>query len=75
MRRLHKTLNSPATALSLQSSSVIEAIAQLAQAENPSAIVIGASREGLLQQAINGNIPRAIAQQTESTILLFRGAL
>ncbi|WP_442942541.1 hypothetical protein [Nostoc sp.] len=38
-------------------------------------VVLGASREGLLQQAIQGNIPEAIASGVESTVILVRGAI
>jgi CIC family chloride channel protein len=38
-------------------------------------IVLGASREGLLQQAIKGNIPEAIARYGDRTVILVRGAI
>jgi CIC family chloride channel protein len=38
--------------------------------------MLGASREGLLQQAVNGNIPAAIASRVDnSTVILVRGAI
>jgi CIC family chloride channel protein len=37
--------------------------------------VLGASREGLLQQAIKGNIPAVIASGVECTVILVRGAI
>jgi CIC family chloride channel protein len=38
-------------------------------------VVLGASREGMLQQAIKGNIPAAIALRVESTVILVRGSI
>ncbi|WP_302849270.1 universal stress protein [Leptolyngbya iicbica] len=36
-------------------------------------ILLGASREGLLTQAIKGNIPEAIARRSHCNVILFRG--
>lgn len=71
---LQKNLHLSITARPICSTSVVDAIANLAEAEKASVILIGASREGLLQQVIHGNIPQAIAQDTKSTVILFRGA-
>ncbi|MCY7275399.1 MAG: universal stress protein [Phormidesmis sp. CAN_BIN44] len=38
-------------------------------------IVLGATREGLLQQVIKGNIPEEIARQCDCTVILVRGAI
>jgi chloride channel protein, CIC family len=35
-------------------------------------ILLGASRESLLQQAIKGNIPEAIARNSPCTVILVR---
>lgn len=72
---LRQNLDLRITARPLCSASIVEAITHLAEVEQASVILMGASREGLLQQAIHGNIPQAIAQDTNSTIILFRGAL
>ncbi len=37
--------------------------------------MLGVSREGLLVQVIQGNIPKMIAQQVNSTVILVRGKL
>jgi CIC family chloride channel protein len=74
-RILKKNLNLKITARPICSSSVVDAIAHLAEAEQASVIMIGASRESLLQQVIHGNIPQAIARDAKSTVILFRGAL
>jgi chloride channel protein, CIC family len=53
---------------------VADAVVQLAEQESCDVIMIGASREGLLQQAIAGNIPEAIARSGQQTVILVRGA-
>ncbi|NJK29237.1 MAG: CBS domain-containing protein [Acaryochloris sp. SU_5_25] len=53
---------------------VAEAIVELARLQGSDIIVIGASATGFLQQTLKGNIPIAIAQGTEATIILVRGS-
>lgn len=53
---------------------VADAIVELARLQHTDIIVIGASPAGLVHQALKGNIPLAIAQGTEATIILVRGA-
>jgi CIC family chloride channel protein len=55
--------------------SVSEAVIDVAQNEQCDVIVVGASREGMLQQAIQGNIPEAIARHCDCTVILVRKAL
>ena len=55
--------------------SVSEAIIDLAQKDQCDVIVLGASREGLLQQVIQGNLPEAIARNCKCTVILVRKAL
>lgn len=55
--------------------SVAEAITQLAKREQCDVIMLGASREGLLQQVLRGNVPEAIARDTNCTVILVRGAI
>ncbi|NEQ80593.1 MAG: universal stress protein, partial [Moorea sp. SIO2I5] len=52
-----------------------DALIRLAKAQKYDVVVIGASREGLLEQAIHGNIPEAIARGVDSTVILVREAL
>ena len=47
----------------------------LAESQHCDVILLGASREGLLQNVIHGNIPTMIASQVQSTVILVRGAL
>lgn len=54
--------------------SVSDALIDLAQNDQCDAIVLGASREGLLKQVIQGNIPEAVARGCECTIILVRSA-
>ncbi|MBN3879548.1 MULTISPECIES: chloride channel protein [unclassified Nostoc] len=73
MRR--RKLSSTVIALPIQANSVAEGVIKLVQTEGYDVVVLGASREGLLQQAIQGNIPEAIASGVESTVILVRGAI
>ncbi|MEH2107407.1 chloride channel protein [Nostoc sp.] len=68
-------LSSTVIALPVQANSVTEGVINLVKTEGYDVVVLGASREGLLQQAIQGNIPEAIASGVESTVILVRGAI
>ncbi len=70
-----RKLSSTVTAVPVQAESVAEGIINLVKTEGYDVVVLGASREGLLQQAIQGNIPEAIASNVESTVILVRGAI
>ena len=71
----NRKLQSTVIAEPIKSDSVSEGVINLANKEHYDVVIIGASREGLLQQAINGNIPEAIASGVESTVILVRGAV
>ncbi|BBD66015.1 Cl- channel voltage-gated family protein [Nostoc commune NIES-4072] len=73
MRR--RKLSSSVVALPVQANSVAEGVINLVKTEGYDVVVLGASQEGLLQQAIQGNIPEAIASGVESTVILVRGAI
>ena len=60
---------------SVCANSVVEAVVDMAQNDQCDVIVLGASREGLLQQAIQGNIPEAIARDSKCTVILVRKAI
>ncbi|MGK7874377.1 MAG: chloride channel protein [Xenococcaceae cyanobacterium] len=68
-------LDMPSIPICIRSYSVPEAVIHLATAEKCDVVMLGASREGLLQQAIHGNIPEAIARGVDSTVILVRGAI
>jgi CIC family chloride channel protein len=71
----NRKLSSTVVALPVQADSVPEGVINLVKTEGYDVVVLGASREGLLQQAIQGNIPEAIASGIESTVILVRGAI
>ncbi|WP_413175428.1 chloride channel protein [Anabaena azotica] len=71
----HRNLQSTVIAAPVQANSVCEGVINLVQTEGYDVVVLGASREGLLQQAIQGNIPETIASGVESTVILVRGEI
>lgn len=71
----HRQLAGKVIAIPVIASSVVEGVLDLAKAQDLDVIVLGASREGLLQQAINGNIPAAITGSVDCTVILVRGAI
>lgn len=72
---LNQQLECPMMAHPIWGNSVTDAVVKLAWKENCDVIVLGASREGLLQQAIKGNIPEAIARNSNRTVILVRGVI
>jgi CIC family chloride channel protein len=72
---LNNRLDTKVMPIPIRAHSVADAIVHLATADRCDVIVLGASREGLLQQVIHGNIPEAIARGVSSTVILVRGAL
>jgi chloride channel protein, CIC family len=70
-----RKLSSTVVALAVQADSVAEGVINLVKTEGSDVVIVGASREGLLQHAIQGNIPEAIASGVESTVILVRGAI
>lgn len=71
----HRQLAGQVSAVPVIASSVASGVVELVKAQNIDAIILGASREGLLQQAMNGNIPAAIASRVECTVILVRSAI
>ncbi|WP_035799723.1 chloride channel protein [Crocosphaera chwakensis] len=74
-KRLKEELERPVIPLPVRSQSVADAIIHLAEAESCDVVMLGVSREGLLVQVMQGNIPKMIAQQVKSTVILVRGKL
>lgn len=72
---LSSRLKCPVSLTSLCANSVSEAVIDLAQKDQCDVIVLGATREGLLQQAIKGNIPEEIMRRCNCTVILVRGAI
>jgi chloride channel protein, CIC family len=73
MRR--RQLSSNVVAVPVQAESVVEGVINLVNSEGYDVVVLGASREGLLQHAVQGNIPEAIASGVDCTVILVRGAI
>ena len=71
----HRQLAGQVSAVPVIASSVASGVVELVKAQDIDAVVLGASREGLLQQAMNGNIPAAIASRVECTVILVRSAI
>lgn len=74
-RFLHRRLDCPVQANPVFASSIAETILKLADRDLRDVIILGASRESLLQQAIKGNIPEAIARRSAGTVILVRTAI
>jgi CIC family chloride channel protein len=72
---LNNRLQTKVMPIPIRANSVADAIVHLTTADRCDVIVLGASREGLLQQVIHGNIPEAIVRGVSSTVILVRGAL
>jgi CIC family chloride channel protein len=71
---LRDNLSLPVMPIAVRSRSVSDAVIRLAREEKCNVVMLGASREGLLQRAIHGNIPEAIANKVDSTTIIVRGA-
>jgi CIC family chloride channel protein len=72
---LHTRVNGDVVATGIQANSVSESIIEYAENDHSDVIVLGASRENLLQQTIHGNIPAAIARKSSCTLILVRTAI
>ncbi len=72
---LGKRINCPVTAIPIKASSIADSVIELTEADNSDVVVLGASREGLLTQVIQGNIPQAIARGCQCHVILVRCAL
>lgn len=73
--RLRKQMDTIVQTVSWRSDTPVDAIVQLAEVKQCDLTIIGASQEGLMQQAMHGNIPEAIASGIEGTVILVRGSL
>ena len=79
LRQIQQTLmpllNCPTLSRPIVSDSIPEAIIRLAWREHCDVIILGASRESLLNQVLHGNVPAAIARHSNRTVILVRGAI
>ncbi|OIP69554.1 MAG: chloride channel protein [Oscillatoriales cyanobacterium CG2_30_44_21] len=71
---LFKTKKFSAGVISVCSKSIADAIVDLANQERSDVILLGASRESMLQHIVQGNIPDAIARNSDKTIIIFKRA-
>ncbi|MBW4580119.1 MAG: chloride channel protein [Tildeniella nuda ZEHNDER 1965/U140] len=72
---LRQRLQTSVITLPVCANSVSDAVIDMAQNDQCDVIVVGASREGLLQQAIQGNIPETITRHCDCTVILVRKAI
>ncbi|MGA7955037.1 MAG: chloride channel protein [Gloeobacterales cyanobacterium] len=70
---LKQHFNGAVTTTLIRSSSISDAILDCAKQNHSEVIILGASREGMLQQVLHGNIPAAISQSNDQTVILVRG--
>jgi len=71
-RELEKTVSCHVVGTPVVGSSVTEAVLEMAEKYNYDAIVLGATRQGLLRRAVTGNIPETIAKRSDRTVILVR---
>ncbi|WP_373544108.1 chloride channel protein [Chamaesiphon sp.] len=67
-------LHGAITTVPIYTSSIPEAVLNYARQDGSDAIVLGASRAGILQQVVNGNIPAVISQNSDRTVIVVRGS-
>lgn len=72
---LQSKLSCPVIPLAIPAYSVSKAIIELTRHKKYGLVVLGASNEGLLQNAVRGNIPEEIARYANSTVIIFRNSL
>ncbi len=75
VEQLRRYLPYPVIPRAIVNDAIADSIVTLAQEEHCDVIVLGASRESLLKQVIQGNIPEAIARQSSCTVMLVRDTL
>ncbi|MGI0482900.1 chloride channel protein [Geminocystis sp. CENA526] len=72
VKKLRNLVTTEVQPLIISSPSVVSAILHLAQSQNAELVILGASRESLLQQAWYGNIPESIASKLDTTVIIIR---
>ncbi len=68
-------LSCPVAIMPICARSVSEAVIDLVQNDQCDVVVLGATRERLLQQVIQGDIPSTIARRCDCTVILVREAI
>jgi CIC family chloride channel protein len=69
---LYKSLRFSVGQISVCSKSIADAIVDLANQQRSDVIMLGASNESILQQILHGNIPEAIARNSDRTIIIYK---
>ncbi|MGL5805099.1 MAG: chloride channel protein [Xenococcaceae cyanobacterium] len=69
---LTEKLGFPVIPIKILSNAVADAIVAQVERDESDVVILGASSEGLLQQAVRGNIPEAIARRVSSTVIIVR---
>jgi CIC family chloride channel protein len=72
VEKLQSLVKTTINSVCIRSHSVIKAIIHLAEAEKCELVILGASRDSLLKQAFQGNIPEAIASALTTTVIIVR---
>ena len=71
----HKLNTTSVSIIPVKADSVSDGVIKLVKTERYDVVILGASDEGMLQHAIKGSIPEAIATGVESIVILVRGAI
>ncbi|MDZ8035768.1 MAG: chloride channel protein [Nostoc sp. DedQUE08] len=71
-RFLQRRVSGKVMATPVRANSVSEAVLNCAKLDNSDVIVLGASRESLLQQAIQGNIAENISRKSNCTVIMVK---
>ena len=69
---LYKSLRFSVGQIAVCSKSIADAIVDLANQQRSDVIMLGASNESILQQILHGNIPEAIARNSDRTIIIYK---
>ncbi|BBC24792.1 Cl- channel, voltage-gated family protein [Pseudanabaena sp. ABRG5-3] len=72
---LYKSLRFSVGQIAVCAKSTADAIVDLANQQRSDVIMLGASHENFFQQMLHGNIPEAIARNSDRTIIIFRKKL
>ncbi|WP_224095400.1 chloride channel protein [Nostoc sp. MS1] len=72
VRFLRSRVKGKVLATSVKANSISDAVLECAQADNSDVIVLGASRESLLRQVMQGNIPENISRKSDCTVIMVK---
>ena len=69
---LQRRVKGKVMATPVQANSVSDAVLECTEQDNTDVIVLGASRESLLQQVVQGNIPKNISRKSNCTVIMVK---